>query len=70
MPLLDDAESARLLALAKIHRPCDSCGRHTALDYCRTCDEFFWHHWPGCMVYADHDGHRTVLTPFVEARLP
>lgn len=72
MPLLSEEQTAELLALAKIHRHCGECGRFAARDYCRTCDEFFWHHNPGCQMYEreteDHAGHRCVLIPFVENR--
>jgi hypothetical protein len=39
------------------------------MEYCRSCDEFFWIHQPGCAMHeAKHDGHRLYLTPFVEDR--
>lgn len=68
MPLLSHEQQAELLSWAHLHRPCNECGRHGAYDYCRTCDQFFWHHNPGCMMYENHDGHRQCLVPFVEVR--
>ena len=71
MPLLSFDYVQELLDLAQVHRRCGECGWHAAYDYCRTCDEFFWHHAPGCTMFAwernGHYGHRTHLTPFVEA---
>jgi hypothetical protein len=69
MPLLDPLQVAELLSLARIHRRCGECGHHTAMDYCRTCDEHFWIHQPGCRMHTSkHDGHRSYLIPFVEVR--
>lgn len=68
MPLLTDEMNAELLQLAYLHRECGECGHHTAKDYCRSCDEFYWIHRPGCAMYENHDGHRRVLVPFVEER--
>jgi hypothetical protein len=68
MPLLDDAKVENLLAMASIHRPCNECGQHAAMDYCRSCDEFYWIHAPGCVLHADHYGHRLTIVPFVENR--
>ena len=69
MPLLDRDQVADLLALAKIHRQCEACGQHTAMDYCRSCDEFYWLHQPGCLMYEEkHFGHRLTIVPFVEVR--
>jgi hypothetical protein len=69
MPLLSEEEVERLLALALIHRTCNECGQHTAQDYCRTCDEFYWIHRPGCPMYAaKHQGHRLTIVPFQELR--
>lgn len=72
MPLIDPEETARLLSLAKIHRPCNECGQWAAQDYCRSCDAVFWHHKPGCAMFDaernGHAGHRCVLVPFVEDR--
>jgi hypothetical protein len=70
MPLLNDAQVQELLALAAIHRACGECGHRTAHDYCRTCDEFYWIHSPGCRMYeAKHHGHRLTIVPFVEDRV-
>jgi ribosomal 30S subunit maturation factor RimM len=67
MPLLSIEQVEDLLKVAALHRTCNVCGHRTAMDYCRTCDEFFWHHLPGCAMYEDkHFGHRLYLTPFVE----
>lgn len=69
VPLLDDYDVARLLKLAVIHRACGECGQHAALDYCRSCDEFYWIHQPGCRMYEEkHFGHRLTIVPFVEVR--
>jgi hypothetical protein len=69
MPLIDMQHIEELLVLALIHRPCNECGRHTAMDYCRSCDEFYWFHEPGCTMYeAKHCGHRLTIVPFVEVR--
>jgi hypothetical protein len=39
------------------------------MDYCRTCDEFYWIHQPGCAMYEPkHEGHRLTIVPFVEVR--
>jgi hypothetical protein len=69
MPFLSDTQVEELLALAAIHRACGECGHHTAQDYCRTCDEFYWIHAPGCRMYeAKHHGHRLTIVPFTEDR--
>jgi hypothetical protein len=68
MPLLDRTEVRRLLDLAQIHGTCNECGLRTAMDYCRSCDEFYWLHAPGCRMFEDHYGHRLYLVPFVEVR--
>jgi hypothetical protein len=75
MPLLSDPEVKTLLELAAIPSPvqwlysCKCVGR-TARDYCRTCDEFYWVHAPGCPMHEDkHHGHRLTIVPFVEERL-
>jgi hypothetical protein len=69
MPILDEAHVKQLLALAGIHGVCNECGQKTAMDYCRTCDEFYWLHRRGCMMYcAKHFGHRLTIVPFVEDR--
>ena len=68
MPLLNHGQTRELLSAAHLHRDCEECGQRTALDYCRTCDEFYWVHRPGCAMYHDHQGHRLTLVPFVEVR--
>jgi hypothetical protein len=69
MPLLDEQHVQELLALAKIHRECGECWHLAASDYCRSCDEFYWIHQPGCWMYeAKHHGHRLTIIPFVEVR--
>ena len=70
MPFLSDEQVEHQLTLAVIHRHCFECGHHTAQDYCRTCDEFYWIHQPGCAMYAEkHQGHRLTIVPFVEDRV-
>jgi len=69
MPLLDDTGVENLLALATTHRHCNECGQRTAMDYCRSCDEFYWLHARGCAMFEDkHYGHRLTIVPFVEDR--
>jgi hypothetical protein len=68
MPLLNNLMVSNLLTLAHIHRQCNECRHDVAQDYCRTCDEWYWIHAPGCTMYANHDGHRLYLIPFVEVR--
>jgi hypothetical protein len=69
MPLLNDEQVQDLLSLVDLHRHCGDCGHHTAMDYCRTCDEFYWIHQPGCAMHAPkHYGHRLTIVPFVEDR--
>jgi len=69
MPLLDFTEVQELITLARVHRPCGDCGHHTAYDYCRSCDEFYWIHRAGCVLFEDkHYGHRLTIVPFVEDR--
>jgi hypothetical protein len=69
MPYLDDYSISRLLKLAKMRNACGTCGQVAALDYCRTCDEMYWLHAPGCRMHEDkHDGHRLTIVPFVEER--
>ena len=54
---------------AKNARGCGTCGHHTAMDYCRNCDEYYWIHSSRCVLYEEkHFGHRLVLVPFVEER--
>jgi hypothetical protein len=45
---------------------CPECGQRTALDYCRSHDEFYHVHAPGCSVFLDHLGHRLTVVPFIE----
>jgi hypothetical protein len=53
-----------------MHGRCRECGHSAAQDYCRTCDEFYWIHQPGCAMYtAKHFGHRLQIVPHVEVRL-
>jgi hypothetical protein len=69
MPLLDDRHVEKLIVLARLHRPCGECGQPTGMDYCRSCDEFYWLHAPGCRMYeVKHHGHRLTIVPFVEDR--
>lgn len=68
MPILSDTHVQELLALAYMHRNCAECGQHTAQDYDRTADEFYWIHQPGCTMYEDRGGHRLTIVPFVEER--
>ncbi len=68
MPLLDDQHVEELLALAVLHRDCGECRERTAMDYCRTCDAFYWLHAPGCSMHEPHLGHRLTIVPFVEIR--
>lgn len=71
MPALDEEGVQRLLG-----RPTYNCICGVAkLDYCRTCDQFYWVHRPGCnsrlglsVIDKPHDGHRLTLVPFVEDR--
>jgi hypothetical protein len=69
MPLLDAYRVHELLVLAQAHRRCNDYGHKTAMDCCRSCDEYYWIHLPGCAMYEDkHFGHRLYLMPFVEER--
>jgi hypothetical protein len=68
MPLLNNASVDALVELAHMHRECGECGHHTAFDYCRSCDQYYWVHQPGCRMHEDHGGHRLYLIPFVEVR--
>jgi len=44
--------------------PCQ-CGP-APVDYCRTCEEFYFIHAPSCRLYVrEHEGHSCVLIPFV-----
>ena len=67
MPLLDHQHVQELLLLAEVHGVCNECFQRTTQDYCRTCDEFYWLHRKGCMMFEDkHYGHRLTIVPFVE----
>jgi hypothetical protein len=69
MPFLENAQVADLLDAARCHGRCGECGQQTAFDYCRSCDEFYWIHQPGCMMHEEkHHGHRLTIVPFVEDR--
>ena len=69
MPFLEAQHVQELLALGRLHRHCEECGQFAAYDYCRSCDEFYWIHQPGCRMYeAKHHGHRLTIVPFVEVR--
>jgi hypothetical protein len=76
MPLLGLEMNAELLRAAQTEYwhglsvyACLNCRHHIVKDYCRTCDEFYFIHGPDCRWREwKHDGHRTALTPFVEAR--
>jgi hypothetical protein len=72
MPALDDEAVRDLLARppwAHVTCGCAVLKR----DYCRSCDEFYWLHLPGCPARAtndkNHDGHRLTIVPYVEDRL-
>jgi hypothetical protein len=67
MPLLSPEQVHELLEMAELHGGCRECGHRTAMEYCRSCDEFFWIHAAGCAMYEPkHHGHRLTLTPYVE----
>lgn len=69
MPLLSLQQAQELLELAKIHGVCNECFHRTAMDYCRTCDEFYWIHRRGCAMFTDkHYGHRLTICPYTEER--
>lgn len=69
MPLLSDEQAAELRAFAISYAKCPLCGHLTAIDYCRSCDEFYAIHAPGCPTYHHkHSGHRLTIVPFVEDR--
>jgi hypothetical protein len=61
--MIEDARSTRH------RRDCAECHARVARDYCRSCDEFYWIHAPGCSMYDDHFGHRLTIVPFVEMTL-
>lgn len=56
MPLLDHGQVQDLLGRAQLSGP-------HALDYCRTCDEFYF-----LDDGDEHEGHRKTIVPFVEDR--
>lgn len=73
MPALDERGVQELLTMA--HGFSDNgwrmpgCDCHVAKDYCRSCDEFYWVHIPGCMLEEEkHHSHRLTIVPFVEER--
>jgi hypothetical protein len=70
MPLLSVRDAMDLLRLARIHGVCSACGHRTAMDYCRSCNEFYWIHSPrGCRrAKPQHHGHRLTIVPFVEVK--
>lgn len=69
MPLLSIEHVEDLLRNARRYHQCVVCDHHIAMDYCRTCDEFYWIHQPGCAMFEDrHYGHRLTIVPFVEER--
>jgi hypothetical protein len=69
MPVLDNGYIQQLLSLLPACRLCGECGHKVVQDYCRTCDEFYRIHLPGCRMYEEkHFGHRLTLVPFVEDR--
>lgn len=69
MPLLDENEARYLLGYAAAGVAQSCCEQTLAKDYCRTCDEFYFLHAPGCPRREDkHHGHRLTIIPFVEMR--
>jgi hypothetical protein len=67
MPLLDTEIIGGLLAIARGQRAPCACGGAFTYDYCRSCDEYYWLHSPGCTLYEPkHHGHRLTIVPFVE----
>lgn len=69
MPLLSNEQAAELRAFAISYAKCPLCGHLTAIDYCRSCDEFYAIHAPDCPSYRHkHSGHRLTIVPFVEVR--
>lgn len=80
MPILSEEMARELLerALSAAHiltepgRIQHYCGA-SVMDYCRTCDEFYWvHPASGCATGQhrgeEHSGHRLTIVPFVEER--
>lgn len=68
MPVLDERGVRNLLDTAQAHGVCRECGQRTAMDYCRSHDQFYWIHQKGCGMYEDHGGCRLTIVPFVEVR--
>jgi hypothetical protein len=69
MPLLDDDQVRHLLDEAAMEFDQFCCENAQAKDYCRTCDEIYYLHVPGCARYeSKHHGHRLTIVPFVETR--
>lgn len=69
MPFLEQKQVQEMLANATRFAPCPDCGHINAVDYCRTCDEFYGIHAPDCSRYKHkHSGHRLTIVPFVEDR--
>lgn len=69
MPLLSSEYIADLLERAATPWPYSTCGCHVVKEYCRTCDEFYNLHAPGCFIAErKHHGHRLTIVPFVEDR--
>lgn len=69
MELLERAVA--VAALSTTGLPSHTCGA-SVLDYCRSCDEFYWvHPASGCQTGLHdktHYGHRLTIVPFVEER--
>jgi len=69
MPFLLGEQVEELLVAARYHGACRECGQQTAMDYCRSCDEFYWIHQPGCLMHTSkHGGHRLTIVPFTEEK--
>lgn len=73
MPFLDEFQVGELLSLAcgfsSYGWRMPECDCQVAKDYCRSCDEFYWVHVPGCRYESGrHYGHRLTIVPFVEER--
>ena len=66
MPVLNEEGVQELL-----RRPTYRCNcGGVKLDYCRTCDEFYWIHRADCTAPRSdppHEGHRLTIVPYVEA---
>ena len=71
MPFLDEPSVRSLLFQAREFRanPCPWCISYGAVDYCRSCDEFYPIHEPKCRWHeTKHHGHRLTIVPYVEER--